>query len=526
MSSKTTELFHDWKYPAVIGLMLFGLVFSKFILSISQFFLLFAVLSDKASRSRLVAAFRSPVVLAIISIYLLHLAGLLWTSDMKYGMKDIQNKLPMLALPVLFFAAGPMKKNRAINLLLFFAANVLLLSILSLINYYVSPAAPERIAIGQSHIRFSLLICLSIIILIHFSDLPAAWYKFAVVPAIIILLYFLFILESFTGYVVMISLLFFIPFLYWSFLRKRRIKYVLLAALLLTTILGIAGFLDVKNRCFPEPYIKDFSELPKQTINGNYYIQDTVNLLTENGHYMYVNLNVPEMIPVWNNRSQSKIIESDSMAAGKINILTRYLTSKGLPKDSAGVMQLSDTDIRNIENGYSNCLLPEFDPYRERMYRFLWELNYYKLTGDPSGHSLTQRFEYWKTALSLISQKPVFGFGTGDITNAFQHEYVRSNSIIKKEYRLRSHNQYLSIAVALGIAGLIVFIFSLAAPFLFHKIPDYKLYLGFIFIFLLSLLNEDTLETQVGVTFYALFNSFILFIIPQKNTSENEKERA
>lgn len=526
MSSKTTELFHEWKYPAVIGLMLFGLVFSKWILSVSQFFLLFAVLSDKNSRNRLGEAFRSPVVLAIISIYLLHLAGLLWTSDIKYGIKDIQNKLPMLALPVLFFAAGPLKKTSATNLLLFFTANVLLLSILSLINYYMSPVVPERIAIGQSHIRFSLLICLSIIILIHNSDLSAGWYKYAIVPAIIILLYFLFILESFTGYTVLISLLFFIPFLYWNFIRKRRLKYVLFIALFLIIILGIAGFLDVKNRCFPEPYIKDFSELPKQTINGNYYIQDTVNLLMENGHYMYVNLNVPEMIPVWNNRSQSKIIESDSMAAGKINILTRYLTSKGLPKDSAGVMQLSDTDIRNIENGYSNSLLPEFDPYRERMYRFLWELNYYKLTGDPSGHSLTQRFEYWKTSLDLIKKNPVFGNGTGDLKISFQKEYNNNNSKLKKEYRLRSHNQFLSITVALGIFGLIVFVFSLAAPFLFHKIPDYKLYLGFIFIFLLSLLNEDTLETQVGVTFYALFNSFILFIIPQKNKSENEKERA
>ena len=224
MTSKASDIFHEWKYPVLIGLMLSGLVFSKWILSVSQFLLLFAAMSDKVSRRRLIEAFRSPLVLALISIYIMHLAGLLWTSDLKYGLKDIQNKIPLIALPVLFFAAGPLKRNIAIHLLLFFAANVLLLSILSLINYYISPVVPERIAIGQSHIRFSLLICLSIIILIHYSDLPYKWYKYAVAFAIITLLYFLFILESFTGYVVMGFLLFFIPFLYWNYLRKRRIR--------------------------------------------------------------------------------------------------------------------------------------------------------------------------------------------------------------------------------------------------------------------------------------------------------------
>jgi hypothetical protein len=38
------------------------------------------------------------------------------------------------------------------------------------------------------------------------------------------------------------------------------------------------------------------------------------------------------------------------------------------------------------------------------------------------------------------------------------------------------------------------------------------------------MLNEDTLETQVGVTFYALFNSFLLFILPSLKQIENEKE--
>ncbi|HPF00209.1 MAG TPA: O-antigen ligase family protein [Bacteroidales bacterium] len=526
MEVQKANRFHQWKYPVVIGLMLTGLVFSKWLLSVSQFFLLFAVLSDKTSRKKLTEAFQSPLVLSLISIYVIHLAGMLWTSDMKYGFKDLQNKLPMLALPVLFYAAGPLKKNTAIHLLLFFTFNVFLLSAVSLINYYLSPETTKHIVIGQSHIRFSLLICLSIIILIHFSDLKYKWYIYTIIPLIAFLLFFLFILESFTGYVVLVFLLFALPLIYYDFIRKRKWRFILPLIMLAVFTLALTGFLNVKNSCFPKPKESNFSTLPKQTINGNYYIHDTISLLSENGYYMYINLSVPEMIPAWNNRSKLKIDESDSTSAERINILTRYLTSKGLSKDSAGVMQLSKKDIKNIEQGYSNYLLPDFDPYRKRIYRFLWELHYYNMTGDPSGHSLTQRFEYWITAASIIQQHPAFGCGTGDINNAFKQQYQKNNSKLKKEYRLRSHNQFLSITVALGFAGLLVFVFSLAAPFLFRKIPDYKLYLGFIFIFLLSLLNEDTLETQVGVTFYALFNSFLLFILPNKNKSENEKARA
>jgi Ca2+/Na+ antiporter len=90
---------------------------------------------------------------------------------------------------------------------------------------------------------------------------------------------------------------------------------------------------------------------------------------------------------------------------------------------------------------------------------------------------------------------------------------------------LRAHNQFLSITVAFGLFGLLVFIYVLLSPFILKKIPDILLYSGFIFIFLLSLLNEDTLETQVGVTFFALFNSFLLLMFPSnKKESGNEKK--
>ncbi|MPM03628.1 hypothetical protein SDC9_49895 [bioreactor metagenome] len=523
MADSRSDIFHKLKYPAVIALAIIGIVFSKWLLSVSQFLLLFAVLSDRRSRMRLLEAFRSPLVLSLISVYLLYLAGLLWTSDMKYGLKDVLNKFPMMVFPVLFYAAGPLPKKTAVYLILFFTGCVALLSIISLVNLYLSPVIPERIAIGQSHIRFSLLICLSILMLIHFSDLKEKWFRFSFIPVILVLLYFLFMLESFTGYVVIFMLACFLPFIYRHKIRNTAVRISIIGLLILIVSTALWGIYDVKRNCFPEISKVDADTLEQTTINGYYYQHDTETMLSENGNQVYLFVQEMEMVNAWNHRS-SKKIEMNSACSPATNVLMRYLSSKGLRKDSLGVYSLSDQDIKYIEEGYSNYLLPHFDPYRARIYRFLWELNSYRCTGDPSGHSLTQRFEFWRAAVRLIEKHPVFGVGTGDINQAFKDEYDILNSKLKPEYRLRSHNQFLSVAVALGFAGLLVFLFSLTAPFLLHKIPDRKLYIGFIFIFLLSMLNEDTLETQVGVTFYALFNSFLLFILPSNPKSEDEKE--
>jgi hypothetical protein len=59
---------------------------------------------------------------------------------------------------------------------------------------------------------------------------------------------------------------------------------------------------------------------------------------------------------------------------------------------------------------------------------------------------------------------------------------------------------------------LICFLFTLVYPFLENKNSHTILYQIFFIIIFFSLFTEDTLETQVGITLYAFFNSFLLFI--------------
>lgn len=74
--------------------------------------------------------------------------------------------------------------------------------------------------------------------------------------------------------------------------------------------------------------------------------------------------------------------------------------------------------------------------------------------------SMGQRFTFWKYSFILIDEKPVLGHGTG----SFASEYAR---IAKGERYLarHPHNEYLFIAVQLGLLGLIPYLAFLLSPF-------------------------------------------------------------
>ena len=121
--------------------------------------------------------------------------------------------------------------------------------------------------------------------------------------------------------------------------------------------------------------------------------------------------------------------------------------------------------------------------------------------------------------LNIIKKNPILGVGTGDISNAFNDYYEETASKLNEENRLRSHNQYLAITVAFGIIGLLWYLFSLLYPLSEKKNRNY-LYIIFLAIMLLSMLTEDTLETQIGVTLFAFFNSFLVFANDRKFTND------
>ena len=187
--------------------------------------------------------------------------------------------------------------------------------------------------------------------------------------------------------------------------------------------------------------------------------------------------------------------------------LIRYLTASGYRKDAQGVRKLSLEDVKNIENGHTS---PNFNGVLARIYSVQYQISN---NGDPNGHSLLERLEYWQNGWTIAKNNFWIGVGAGDVQDAFNKQYVNSKSKLKTENRNRAHNSYLTTFITFGIIGLIYFLYF-HLYFIRQSIVT-KNYLGILFIItiLLSYLTEDTLETQTGITFFAFF----LFLTPLLN---------
>ena len=244
----------------------------------------------------------------------------------------------------------------------------------------------------------------------------------------------------------------------------------------------------------------------KYSLNKCPYYADTTDKSTENGNYIYSLICEDELEKEWDKRSNINYRSLDNKQNSLRHTLMRYLTSKGLTKDSFGVANLTNTDVKYIENGFANYLYIDSRSLRTRIHEIIWEVA--TRNHEINGHSLVMRLEFWKTALYIIKQNLWFGAGTGDVKIAFREQYEKENTCLQKVWQLRSHNQYLATTVALGLVGLLLFLIHLITPF-FSKKKLSVFFIFFLLIELLSFINEDTLETQAGLTFCVFFTQLL-----------------
>ena len=63
----------------------------------------------------------------------------------------------------------------------------------------------------------------------------------------------------------------------------------------------------------------------------------------------------------------------------------------------------------------------------------------------------------------------------------------------------------------MGSRGLVICLVALVAPLFLAKRQRSFMAVGFLILLLLSMLNEDTLETATGATFVAFFYALFIF---------------
>ena len=84
----------------------------------------------------------------------------------------------------------------------------------------------------------------------------------------------------------------------------------------------------------------------------------------------------------------------------------------------------------------------------------------------PKGTSMTFRLHYLKRSLQWIAQHPLLGAGTGGWGEAFYEATAGDPPFLHDRRHQHPHNEYLHLAVQLGVGGLLLFIALLAACYL------------------------------------------------------------
>jgi hypothetical protein len=545
MVKSSTDI-HAWAYFFALALITISIPLSKFAMSVGQFLLvglwLWSGFSFRIVRrffniggffkglyyligymlrlavnnlgDKFALFFRNRTAVVLSSIYLLHIIGLIWTADLDYALKDLRIKLPLMIFPIIISTMSQLHYRRFRLLMLLYVAAVFVGTLISFAFILEGEFTDIRdISPFVGSIRFGLNISFAFFVLIYFilaDKYFKLWQKvlFSIVGLWFVA--FLVLMESVTSLsvIVLISVGYMIR-------QSLKTKYASLRLAIIILAIGIPLSLFLYLRSV---YISvttapdiDIEQLDKVTAQGNLYWHDTTYRGIEDGKYVGLFICQVELRESWNARSS---IDYDALTTDGHEIsetLIRYLTSRDLRKDAEGVAALSDEDIRMIEKGIANYHYVKTPGLRARILKIVMGFEVYEITGDPSGSSVMQRIEYSKASLALIRDNFWIGVGTGDIEDALIAQYKRMESGLKTEYMFHAHNQFLAIFITFGIFGLLWFLYALIYPLYRNKSFSDYFFLTFFMIIIWSMLSDDTLETQAGVTLFAFFYSLLLF---------------
>jgi hypothetical protein len=231
----------------------------------------------------------------------------------------------------------------------------------------------------------------------------------------------------------------------------------------------------------------------------------------ENGNYIWIHICDKELERDWNQLSDLDYWGRTTNGNSLRTTLIRFLTSKGLRKDAAGLKQLSVAEIRAIESGKANHIYMSRFKLYPRIYEVIWEIDRFRLGGDPNGKSVVQRFLYLEAGWEIARDKLWLGVGNGDVKRSYNEYYEAVNSPLEDQWRRRAHNQFLTFLISFGIPGLLICLLALLAPPVLAGRQHSFLAVGFLILVLVSMISEDTLETSAGAALVAYFYSLFVF---------------
>lgn len=501
----------------VVIAFLFGLLFSESVLSISSGLLLFLALLNGNFKEKIGFIKHEKTIWALASIYLLYVIGMFFTNDIRLGLWELKRYLFWATVPFSVALIPNVSEKKVWNLLLVYVIMVLLATIHTSIRIVFSDYFQidnVRYAAKIPHVSLSIQVVFAIFILLISKIIKTPVLgqinKWIVAGLIVWLFIFLGFQKSLNA--VLAFYVTGIIFLFWFFKRNNfpKIIWLLLLFYVLTPFVYVGNvaynFFNLKEKN-PNYNIK--------TESGRAYAFQTEKYETENGYHVYWYVCNQELTKEWNRISDKKIYEKGATGEKIYDTLMRYMTSKGLKKDSTGVASLNSSDVKNIQSGIANIIFVKhkYSIY-PRIYETIWEINKYMHTGNPNNQSFSQRIEYFKATLYIVKNN-FWGIGTGNFKSAFDDAFVKIDSKLNPELRNYVHNQYLNYLVKFGFLGFLLIISLLTMVVIKKKQIKNVLSVVLISIVGVTCMGETTLETHIGLHFFLFFIAVLMYHSPK-----------
>lgn len=471
-------------------------------MSVAMFFLLFVsvISAVKNKKFVLLPVLKNPIYLSLLIVWTLIAFGLFRGGENSLVLKETKTLLPLILAPLFLQNLSPLSKHDESIIWKVFFTSVGLSALVCVTYAIVKYPLPEprNASLFISHIRFSLMAVLALIGAWRQPQIIPSYLKYALTAVVCC---FFFFVGTLTGWGLLIVL---IIILFAS--KSKRNKLIVVGSAF--TLVSLLFFFLSRN-------INATNLQPEQTQSalGEKYIHESSNFQTENGNRIFINIAPLELESAWVARTNRPLLQKDARGQLVQTTLIRYLASRGLTKDAAGIQQLSDTDISNILAGNTNCNEPKWNALEKRWHQLVFEYQTFQSGENPSGHSIFQRFEYYKAALFIIERHILFGVGQGNVKVAYSEAYKLTSPNLDEKVQHAVHNQFLSYWITAGIAAILCFI--LYFYFMWKQARKHEIALAFVTLAILSCLTEDTLTTQPGVAFFAFFSTFFFFL-PKK----------
>ena len=450
-----------------------------------------------------------PIILS--GLFLIELFWLPFSQDFTIGLNVLRIKLPLLLLPLIIGSCTSFSKREWRIIITAFFIGILVSTIwVYLVSLEVLPTKKDSgtirdASIFMSHIRYSILLSFSSVFILGlaFKNLINK------VIALVFSLWLFFLIFKLATITAILGLSFALLFLLVALLFSSRNKYKT------AYIAGIASLFFLVG-LYTSAIVKDFYHLKSKkrsfqthSIGGEKYQHDFQDNTTENGYYLWENIAQKELERAWNRKSKISLNSKDKKNQPIKASLYRFLTSKGLNKDSVGLNKLTQNEIQKIENGETSSV--RYNNFETRITSLLYQLESRKKNSDANNQTINQRLVFWKAGLNIFLNKPVFGHGPGGAKTQYKKHYKNQDTSLTKSNQLLAHNQFITQAINLGSLGTFFWIFIVLYSFLKVEQEIFIFLVPYLILMFFAFMSDDMLEVQAGVTIFSFFGTLLLF---------------